>query len=610
MMNFEIFIDPISNIVFTKTEKGTIPIGINYDKETGNFESIENIPYFQTFIEYVIRSRQYYDVVRKRYKYRELFPYQWSVCLVVIDSVFSKKGRRILPVQARQTGKSEAIKVYLPFITVFARQYIDFMHERFTSILGSYKEDTISKLRKEVLPYFKIAIEVYNDMYNDIELVSAFSNTNSVGGKNKVINNANRFEISAKVDGELLPYSECFFITLGTAQDSLTSHITIIDESGKCNNDLFDNSISPFSNSTRGTQVFIGVPSTDPTSLLQKKYEARDNENSKIDCYFYDWKMCYSLAKKTNPEQAEIMKETSLSEIAVTGGHHSITNRMNYYLEFSKSDGLFLTKDIIKDHDMFNIHSSDLDDVEGYDTYRVAGIDISATSTGDYFAISRGVAWQDNSGLYRSKVKRITVLNKNKDTDILTPIYKVNRICDILQEEMIDMCMIDSTSQQLHFVQLLRQTMNERGILTLLVPLNYTRDSKQVLFSNWEDSLYNGFTKFPLVNTCWETEKLYEEMQTLIKKETSNGNITYEAYKERNDLQSHNNTDDLCNSVAMLHYVLQYNDVQMQKGTWYADGTNYEWRADKRKVRDIIGENKQPKRNKIENMKIYLDLIP
>lgn len=609
-MNFEIFIDPISNIVFTKTEKGTIPIGINYDKETGNFESIENIPYFQTFIEYVIRSRQYYDVVRKRYKYRELFPYQWSVCLVVIDSVFSKKGRRILPVQARQTGKSEAIKVYLPFITVFARQYIDFMHERFTSILGSYKEDTISKLRKEVLPYFKIAIEVYNDMYNDIELVSAFSNTNSVGGKNKVVNNANRFEISAKVDGELLPYSECFFITLGTAQDSLTSHITIIDESGKCNNDLFDNSISPFSNSTRGTQVFIGVPSTDPTSLLQKKYEARDNENSKIDCYFYDWKMCYSLAKKTNPEQAEIMKETSLSEIAVTGGHHSITNRMNYYLEFSKSDGLFLTKDIIKDHDMFNIHSSDLDDVEDYDTYRVAGIDISATSTGDYFAISRGVAWQDNSGLYRSKVKRITVLNKNKDTDILTPIYKVNRICDILQEEMIDMCMIDSTSQQLHFVQLLRQTMNERGILTLLVPLNYTRDSKQVLFSNWEDSLYNGFTKFPLVNTCWETEKLYEEMQTLVKKETSNGNITYEAYKERNDLQSHNNTDDLCNSVAMLHYVLQYNDVQMQKGTWYADGTNYEWRADKRKVRDIIGENKQPKRNKIENMKIYLDLIP
>lgn len=610
MMNFEIFIDPISNIVFTKTEKGTIPIGINYDRENGNFESIENIPYFQTFIEYVIRSRQYYDVVRKRYKYRELFPYQWSVCLVVIDSVFSKKGRRILPVQARQTGKSEAIKVYLPFITVFARQYIDFMHERFTSILGSYKEDTISKLRKEVLPYFKIAIEVYNDMYSDIELVSAFSDTNKVGGKNKVVNNSNRFEISAKVDGELLPYSECFFITLGTAQDSLTSHLTVIDESGKCNNDLFDNSISPFSNSTRGTQVFIGVPGIDPTSLLQKKYEARDNENSKIDCYFYDWKMCYSLAKKTNPEQAEIMKEASLSEIAVTGGHHSITNRMNYYLEFSKSDGLFLTKDIIKDHDMFNIHSSDLDDVEEFDTYRVAGIDISATSTGDYFAISRGVAWQDNSGLYRSKVKRITVLNKNKDTDILTPIYKVNRICDILQDEMIDMCMIDSTSQQLHFVQLLRQTMNERGILTLLVPLNYTRDSKQVLFSNWEDSLYNGFTKFPLVNTCWETEKLYEEMQTLVKKETSSGNITYEAYKERNDLQTHNNTDDLCNSVAMLHYVLQYNDVQIQKGTWYADGTNYEWRADKRKVRDIIGNNKQPKRNKIENMKIYLDLIP
>ena len=103
--DYEIYVDPISNIVFAKTEKGTIPVGINYDKETGNFESIENIEYFQTFIEYVIRARQYYDVVRKRYKYRELFPYQWSISLIVIDSVFSKKGRRIIPTQARQTGK-------------------------------------------------------------------------------------------------------------------------------------------------------------------------------------------------------------------------------------------------------------------------------------------------------------------------------------------------------------------------------------------------------------------------------------------------------------------------------------------------------------------------
>ena len=204
MSNYEIFIDPISNIVFTKTDKGTVPIGINYNKDTGDFESIEGIDYFQTFIEYVIRSRQYYDVVRRKYKYRELFPYQWSVCLIIIDSVLSQKGRKILPIQARQTGKSEAIKVYLPFLVVFARQYIEFIHERFTGILGSYKADTIDKLRKEVLPYFKVAIEVYNEMYKDIELVSGLD-----GNNNKLINNSNRLEIGAKVDGQILPYSEC-----------------------------------------------------------------------------------------------------------------------------------------------------------------------------------------------------------------------------------------------------------------------------------------------------------------------------------------------------------------------------------------------------------------
>ena len=186
-LNYEIFIDPISNVVFAKSLKGTIPIGINFDKETGNFESIENIEYYQTFIEYVIRSRQYYDVVRKKYKYRELFPYQWSVCLKIIDSVMNKKGRKILPVQARQTGKSEAIKVWLPFLVVFARQYVEFIHERFTGILGSYKSDTIDKLRKEVIPYFKTAIEVYNEMYKDIELVSALDGKNT-----KLVNNSNR----------------------------------------------------------------------------------------------------------------------------------------------------------------------------------------------------------------------------------------------------------------------------------------------------------------------------------------------------------------------------------------------------------------------------------
>ena len=604
-VNYEIFIDPISNIVFAKTFKGTIPIGINFDKETGNFESIENIEYYQTFIEYVIRSRQYYDVVRKIYKYRELFPYQWSVCLKIIDSVMGKKGRKILPVQARQTGKSEAIKVWLPFLVIFARQYVEFIHERFTGILGSYKSDTIDKLRKEVIPYFKTAIEVYNEMYKDIELVSALDGKNT-----KLVNNSNRLEISAKVDGQYLPYSECFFITLGTSQDSLTSHITAIDESGKVDNDLFDNSISPFSNSTRGTQIFIGVPSTSPNSLLQKKYEARDNDNSKIDCYFYDWKMCYSLAKKVNPEQAEIMKEASLSEIAVTGGHHSITNRMNYYLEFSKTDGLFLTKEIIKQHDMFNLTNTSFEEEIMYDTYRVAGIDISATSTGDYFVISRGTAFQDNRGLYHSKVRRITTLNKNNTLDLLTPIDKVNSICDILEEELIDICMVDSTSQQLHFIQLLRQEMNKRGILTMLIPFTYTSKSKQTMFGEWEDSLYNGFTKFPLIKTCWETEKLYEEMQTLIKKETASG-YTYEAFKDKKDLQTKGNSDDHVNSVAMLHYSLQYLDLAITNGEWFRDGTNFEWRADKFKVRDMIGNIIRNKRtSKVDNMKIYLDLIP
>ena len=177
------------------------------------------------------------------------------------------------------------------------------------------------------------------------------------------------------------------------------------------------------------------------------------------------------------------MKEASLSEIAVTGGHNSLTNRMNYYLEFSKTDGLFLTKEVIEQHNMFCLNSDSFIEEEGFDTYRVAGIDISATSTGDYFVISRGTAWRDNIGLYRSTVRRITTLNKDRGLDLLTPNYKVDMICKILEEEMIDICMVDSTSQQLHFIQMLRQEMTNKGIKTVLIPFSYTRKTKQSMFS-------------------------------------------------------------------------------------------------------------------------------
>ena len=600
----EIYIEPISKVVFAKTEKGTIPIGINYEDETGNFETIEHMDYFQIFIEYVIRSRQYFDPIRKKFKYRELYPYQWAMCLKVIDSVMNGKGRKIMPIFSRQWGKSESIKVYLPFLVVFARQYVEFPHERFTGILGSYKQDTIEKLRKEVLPYFKTAIKVYNELYPEINLVSNLELEHS-----KLVNNSNRLELSVLIDGEYLPYSECFFITLGTPQDSLTSHLTVIDESGKCDNDLFDNSISPFSNSTGGTQVFIGIPSTKPNSLLQKKYEVKDDPLAKIDTYFYNWTMCYTLAKKVNPEHAEITRQSTLSNIATTGGHHSATNRMNYYLEFMKANGMFLSKDVIRKHDMMSVSSTEFYEEDGFETYRVAGVDISATATGDYFVISRGTAWQDSYGMYRSKTRRITTLNKNKEKDLFTPDYKANKICDILEEEQIDMCMIDSTSQQLHFVQTLRQKMSERGLKTMLVPLSYSNQTKQILFSNWEDGLYSGFVKLPNINMCWESEMLYNEMQTLIKKETTSG-ITYEAYKNKNDIQSRQNTDDHCNSVAMLHYCLQYLDVCVSKGEWFKDGTNFTWRAKKFKVKDMFEEKPIKVVSELEKMRRYLDLIP
>ena len=81
------------------------------------------------FIEYVIKSIQEIDPVTNEVISKPLYPYQWVACLWPIISIFEEKGEKILEAFSRQSGKSESIKVWLPFVLLFTRKFLKIKHK-------------------------------------------------------------------------------------------------------------------------------------------------------------------------------------------------------------------------------------------------------------------------------------------------------------------------------------------------------------------------------------------------------------------------------------------------------------------------------------------------
>lgn len=112
-------------------------------------------------------------------------------------------------------GKSYSIKLLLAWELVFLPRYINVKLERYSSILCSYKKESVEKLFGECKTAIYKAVEYHNKKYKD-KLVTKngeFSNP-------KLIDSSQIIEINKLFgDGEEVPYSKCTAITLGASND-------------------------------------------------------------------------------------------------------------------------------------------------------------------------------------------------------------------------------------------------------------------------------------------------------------------------------------------------------------------------------------------------------
>lgn len=480
-MKAEFYLDDISKILYAKGKNGYFePFALEYNKEDGSCIVIAEDPVLMEVYEYV----NYFQRKRNnkgQWRSDPVFPYQWGFIFGHVLSILNRTGENRVDSYGRQLGKSFAIKLVMGIVTVLLPKYIDVKLERFTTILCSYKDDSVKKLFGECKVAMYKAVEFYNKRNKDKLVLKngEFSNP-------KLIDSSNILEINKMFsDGDEIPYAKCTAITLGASNDGLSAYLLMVDEAGLCDYDLFNVSVAPFTASINGNTTFVGLPNANSANLLQRMYSKPNTKK-----YIYDSLLGYEMRKMVDKEFAESYKK-HLDGVIATHGRNSSFVQWNYFINFMDMNGKFVTREILENSNILtnNIYLP-VNDENNKNKYIVAGLDISPKKDFRVLTIMETII--DNGEVSNSVCDMKTY---NKDKTRMEHEVVAEQVARDLKMYKVDMLCIDSTSHQSYFVQTLRKKISEIGINTLIIPFYYNQSTKPRLFGFLESTLFGGRLK-------------------------------------------------------------------------------------------------------------------
>ena len=580
----DFYLDQKSNMVFVKVDSGYYePFGVDYDSETGECRVIAQDPILMEVYEYVSFFQRKRNN-KGKYVSDPLYPYQWSFIFRHVISLLKREGESLLESYARQSGKSYSIKLLLGWELVFLPKYIDVKLERYSSILCSYKKESVEKLFGECKTAIYKAVEYYNKKYKD-KLVLKNGDYNNP----KLIDSSTIIEINKRfTDGDEIPYSKCTAITLGASNDGLSSYHTIVDEAGLCDFDLFQISIAPFTASINGNTTYIGLPNQDSSNLLQRMYH-----NKKIKSTLYNAEDVYKMKKMVDIVSAEDYKRNLDNAIAMNG-RNSAYVQWNYFLNFADMNGKFVTKQILEDSNILSndIELNPINNPNNRSRYLVAGLDISPKK--DYRVLTC-IETIITSGEIHNNV--FFMRTYNKDRARAEHEYVAEEVALDCKLNKIDMICVDSTSHQAYFVQTLRKKFKELNINTLIIPYYYNQSTKQKLFGFLETMLFGGKLSLLKEGVSWEGDKLVEEMCYMIKEKGKKDSDSIKYYApEGGDF-----SDDHVNSLALANicYVEAYDKTRKKE---FADDGASRWRIKLNKFKPLNAEQQIVITNSIKTL--------
>jgi hypothetical protein len=332
-----------------------------------------------------------------------------------------------------------------------------------------------------------------------------------------------------------------------------------MDEAGLLDNQHFEVSISPFTAMSGGLINIWGVPCQEGSSLLFQSYI-----KEKAIIVKYTWEDIYKMRSLTDKKLAEVYKTDFLNR--AKGNEKSAYIRWNYYCDFEDSNGKFITRKLLTDNNI--LEESINVPISTDKNWVISSADLAPKF--DYFSITIGLTSFNEYGEQLNKVCYMKTLNKNRDHKSMKE--KCNELVDLCIKFKVDILTVDSTSQQLYFVQELNNVLKEKKCTTNLFPYPYSGNNKEKLFTYLESMLYDQKLKLLKEDESWESEKLVEEM-LYFKKEKKENKISYSAPDSKNG----NFSDDHINSLALFNMAYQYAYECSNNKRDFDDGSNL-WR--------------------------------
>lgn len=535
--------DEESSLLFMYDEDNDyyFPFMYEYNPITGRGLLFLENPLYKALYNYVEFVRRRPDKRTGKMRSVPLFVYQWIGLYIMVKSTIEKNSEKFLMAWSRQGGKSEVIKIFCGFAPVFIPEFVDIPLERFYLVVGSYKEDAVKKLSLEIKPYIYKAIEYYNETNEDKLLTKK--------DEPKLVDEIFGMEINKMFLGDTksIPYSLYKAITCGSTQDGLSAHALVIDEAGLIKSDLFETSVAPFLTTTGGCQYIFGVPNQNSDSVFVQKYIS--NEVNKV---IYTWKDIVKMRYLTDKNMALYYKQKVEGDIKEKG-ENSPFIQWNYYLNPNVASGKLITEIVLKELNIMNedvLPSQLVFGTKGNKTsYIVAGFDTSIKH--DYKSLTIGKT-DIIDGQYYSTVYFMHTFNRNKKDRMSVEKVAENVIQKCI-EYKVDILCYDTTAIGFALSQQLIKYMKLYKVVISLCPYTYTGITKSVMFNYLESSLYEYKLKLLNPKSCWEAEKLYDEMITMDKSMSNNNSsiVNYSAPK------GENYSDDHINSLALFNIGLK-----------------------------------------------------
>ena len=417
---------------------------------------------------------------------------------------------------------------------IFSKRYF----KVYNLILTSYNSITTEKLFAPIRQDLDRIIEIFNQMFYPLEVISKSSILN-------LDNTKEHLKLGIIKNGNEEEYSQIYALGADSkyGRDSLTANALIADEISKIpmfGEGKFGQSFLPMLNSTSGVLLGFGITSADPTCVGYNLYIKNG-----VKKFIASWEKVYENKMANSTEEGEGYKKASL-DFKELMGEASTEWLTNYVMTFDVLDGKFMSPKLLRDNNLLRT-VLELPDYTNQFKYIVGGLDLSSSSDRTVLYMGESYEVMDDRWIFETKDINIYNIDRTSiDIDIV-----VNKTVNYCQSRKLDILLVDATGMQKAYVNAIINQAHKENCKTQIIPFDFSNNKKMNMFKYLERCLYSQRCLLPkeeYIDKYKEVALMYDEIVNLIKEEPEKGggNTKYYAPKGK--------TDDIMCAMAMANY--------------------------------------------------------